>query len=134
MVAADVVHRYIALVFVFIYPLGIPLGVGWQLFRQRDAISNGRGPSEFEMLYKDFKPDCCMWEIYSMLEKATLVGLLGFLFPGAFDRARARSPSSLAFIAHVACLPDCLPDCLPGMVGLLHLCVTIEQVRLSRHR
>jgi len=27
------------------------------------------------------KPDHCLWEIYGMLEKATLVGLLGFLFP-----------------------------------------------------
>ena len=28
------------------------------------------------MLYRDFKPDCCLWEIYGMLQKATLVGLL----------------------------------------------------------
>lgn len=47
-----IVHRYIAFGFVLAYPLGIPLGVGWQLFKQRDAIKKGNGPSEFEMLYK----------------------------------------------------------------------------------
>ena len=45
-------YRVSAWVLVFVYPLGIPLGVGWQLFKQRDAIKKGNGPSEFEMLYK----------------------------------------------------------------------------------
>jgi hypothetical protein len=82
-----IAHSYIALFFVFAYALGIPLLVGWKLFRRRGAIKAGRGPSEFEMLYKDFKPEHCLWEVYGMLEKATLVGLLGFLFPGKILQA-----------------------------------------------
>merc|ERR1712072_1627994 len=42
----------------------------------------GMGPSEFGMLYKDYKRDRPLWEIYGMLEKAVLVGVLGFIFPG----------------------------------------------------
>ena len=82
-----VLHYYIALAFVFLYALGIPVGVGWQLWKQRDAIKNGRGPSEFQMLYRDFKPECCLWEIYGMLQKAILVGVLGFIFPGQIMQA-----------------------------------------------
>eukprot|EP01043_Picozoa_sp_COSAG02_P066227 COSAG02_NODE_10236_length_1989_cov_3.931513_2_plen_263_part_00 len=82
-----VLHYHIALAFVLLYALGIPVGVGWQLWKQRDAIKNGRGPSEFQMLYRDFKPDCCLWEIYGMLQKAILVGVLGFVFPGQIMQA-----------------------------------------------
>ena len=39
------------------------------------------------MLYRDFKPECCLWEIYGMLQKAILVGVLGFIFPGQIMQA-----------------------------------------------
>ena len=99
------VHKWIAAVFVVLYPIGIPVAVGWQLFWGRENIKKGMGPSEFEMLCKvvilsrfaccrfanpksvtisdkDYKRDRPLWEIYGMLEKAVLVGVLGFIFPG----------------------------------------------------
>lgn len=42
---------------------------------------NGSGPAVFESLYRDYKPSCCMWEIYQLLQKVTLIGLLGFVPP-----------------------------------------------------
>eukprot|EP01043_Picozoa_sp_COSAG02_P044631 COSAG02_NODE_4005_length_5922_cov_40.612227_2_plen_733_part_00 len=81
---ADIVINGLPARRVIAFQIGIPLGVGWQLWRQRRAIKAGNGPSEFKMLYRDFKPDCCLWEIYGMLQKAFLVGLLGFIWPGVY--------------------------------------------------
>lgn len=54
------VHYCWAIVFVCLYALGIPLVLGFAIFRQRGAIKQGRGPSELEALYRDYKPPHCM--------------------------------------------------------------------------
>jgi hypothetical protein len=77
-------HFYTALVFSFLYPIGIPAGVGVIIFRHRDDIKRGFGPSQFERLYHDYKPDHCLWEIYQLLQKVILVGFLGFFNRGSF--------------------------------------------------
>ena len=32
----------------------------------------------------DYKPEHCLWEIYQLLQKVTLVGFLGFFSRGSF--------------------------------------------------
>ena len=41
----------------------------------------GSGPAVLQSLYIDYKPSCCMWEIYLLLQKVALIGLLGFVEP-----------------------------------------------------
>jgi hypothetical protein len=81
--AKYVVHAIIAAVAICLYAIGIPLGVGFLIYRQRGAIACGSGPSELESMYKDYKPDSCLWEVYQMLQKVFLVGIIGFVARGS---------------------------------------------------
>ena len=36
-----------------------------------------------ENLYKDYKPECCLWEVYQMFQKVALIGLLTFVDRGS---------------------------------------------------
>ena len=72
------------MVFVILYPVGIPVCVGTIIFKHRKEIKTGFGPSQFERLYQDYKPDHCLWEIYQLLQKVVLVGALQFISPGTF--------------------------------------------------
>ena len=64
-----------------LYPVGMPVSVGVALWRKRHDIAEGSGPTALESLYKDYKPSCCMWEIYLLLQKVALIGMLGFVQP-----------------------------------------------------
>jgi hypothetical protein len=59
----------------------MPLAVGIALWKAKEQIMNGSGPAILESLYKDYKPSCCMWEIYQLLQKVALIGFLGFVSP-----------------------------------------------------
>ena len=53
-------HFWLGVLFVLMYPLGIPLWCGTTIFRQRAAIKDGSGPSALKRLYEDYKPDHCL--------------------------------------------------------------------------
>ena len=46
-------------------------------------ILEHHGPHYLESLYGDYTPECCMWEVYQMIQKVTLVGLLTFIDQGS---------------------------------------------------
>ena len=47
------------------------------------AIQRNEGPHHLENLYKDYKPECCLWEVYQMFQKVALIGLLTFVDRGS---------------------------------------------------
>ena len=51
--------------------------------RSREDIANHEGPHHLEGLYSDYRPDCCLWEVYQMIEKVTLVGIITFIDRGS---------------------------------------------------
>ena len=53
-------HVWLGLLFVLLYPIGIPMSCGIVIFRQRAAIKKGKGPSAFKQLYEDYKPEHCL--------------------------------------------------------------------------
>ena len=66
------IHNILLWGLVVLIPVGIPVGVGLRLWKYRKKILEGKGPHAMENLYKDYKPQCCMWEIYQMLQKCAL--------------------------------------------------------------
>merc|ERR1712166_1305819 len=61
--------------------------MGTVIFLHRVDIKDGAGPSAFKRLYEDYKPDHCLWEIYQLLQKVMLCGLLGFVERGTLTQA-----------------------------------------------
>ena len=54
-------HFWLGILFVLLYPIGIPTLCGTVIFLHRAAIKDGEaGPSAFKRLYQDYKPDHCM--------------------------------------------------------------------------
>lgn len=53
-------HFWLAILFVLMYPLGIPVYVDTVIFGNQTEILNGVGPSAFKRLYQDYKPDHCL--------------------------------------------------------------------------
>ena len=69
------------------WPIGIPTLLLLLLWRHRKAILVHEGPHELESLYIDYKPECYLWEVYQMLQKVTLIGLLTFIERGSILQA-----------------------------------------------
>ena len=67
-------HTVVCSVLIFIIPIGMPLILGLLIWRAKADIMLDQGPHHLENLYKDYKKDCCMWEIYQMLQKLSLIG------------------------------------------------------------
>ena len=68
---------------VVLIPVGIPIFMGVLLWRHREAIATHEGPHHLEGLYSQYRPDCCLWEVYQMLEKVVLVGIITFVDRGS---------------------------------------------------
>jgi hypothetical protein len=76
-------HETMCYTLVFIIPLGIPITLGRTIWKARKDIADHKGPHHLENLYKDYKTDCALWEIYQMVQKVILVGLLTFIQRGS---------------------------------------------------
>ena len=140
-------HFWLGILFVLLYPIGIPTLCGTVIFLHRAAIKDGEaGPSAFKRLYEDYKPDHCLcvatanstichipttlhacccsrlhsrlstlirtctpwnrWEIYQLLQKVMLCGLLGFVERGTLTQASlGLVVSETVLLAFMRCAP-----------------------------
>ena len=95
----------VGLALIFLIPVGIPVTMGgkstsnlllrvpfWAdgllvfpalIWQHREDIANHEGPHHLEGLYSSYRPDCCLWEVYQMLEKVVLVGIITFIDRGS---------------------------------------------------
>ena len=62
-------HEWVCMLLIFLIPLGIPFYFGRALLQAKEDIMRGEGPHHLENLYKEYRPECCMWEIYQLLQK-----------------------------------------------------------------
>eukprot|EP01043_Picozoa_sp_COSAG02_P085721 COSAG02_NODE_23313_length_722_cov_1.494382_1_plen_230_part_10 len=76
-------HTWICALMIFLVPLGIPFYFYREILSARSDILRGQGPHHLENLYKEYRPECCMWEVYQMLQKVMLIGLLTFVARGS---------------------------------------------------
>ena len=93
------VHFCLGVVFVLLYPIGIPMTSGIVLFLNRkDIVAESQtgvgpddegylGPTAIKRLYQDYNPENYMWEVYQLMQKVILCGLLGFAWRGSLTQA-----------------------------------------------
>jgi hypothetical protein len=60
-----------------------PIDLRWQTYVDEPESA----PSALKQLYKDYRPEHCMWEVYQLLQKVILCGLLGFVSRGSLMQA-----------------------------------------------
>eukprot|EP01048_Picozoa_sp_COSAG05_P023451 COSAG05_NODE_5085_length_1268_cov_0.873396_2_plen_125_part_00 len=60
-------HTVFSVLLVMLIPLGIPCYIFYELAKARPAILRNEGPHHLENLYKDYKKECCLWEVYRTL-------------------------------------------------------------------
>ena len=76
-------NRMAGTVFMILIPIGVPVVFGGLIVLHWKDILEHHGPHYLESLYGDYTPECCMWEVYQMIQKVTLVGLLTFIDQGS---------------------------------------------------
>jgi hypothetical protein len=77
------IHMWIGGFLIAAVVLGIPLGLGHQIWKFREEIRAHKGPAHLENLYDSYKPENPLWEVYQMLQKTILIGLLSFVDRGS---------------------------------------------------
>ena len=69
--------------FVFIYPVGVPLVFAWLMFRERDQIHDAVNKKKYGFLFKDYAMAFFFWEIWDLIRKILLSGILIFFNRGS---------------------------------------------------
>ena len=57
-------HYFVSVILVIVIPVGIPCYIFLEVFKARPAILKGEGPHHLENIYKDYKKESCLWEVY----------------------------------------------------------------------
>ena len=73
----------VGIVFVFIYPIGVPFFFGWLMFRERDQIHDAVNKKKYGFLFKDYAAAFFFWEIWDLIRKIALSGILIFFNRGS---------------------------------------------------
>jgi hypothetical protein len=103
----------LAIFLVFCIPFGIPLYFGYFLHKNRESVmANPKYVALVGLrpLFQFYKKDCYMWEVYFMLQKVVLVGLMGFL-----EGSVLQAPGNILITVIVLCalcrkMPSGTPD------------------------
>ena len=92
--------RFVAGVFILVYPVGIPLCFLFLLWRdnqQRTQSEQARGVSSFDFLRRDYKDSFYFFEVIVLLEKLLLTGVLIFIKHGTILQAFAGATIAFVF-------------------------------------
>ncbi len=72
----------VAIVSVAIYPLGIPALFAFQLWKHRKKLDDDAVLARYGFLYEPYQRQAFLWDIWEMLRKLLLTGVIVLIFPG----------------------------------------------------
>eukprot|EP00944_MAST-04C_sp_MAST-4C-sp1_P003556 g3556.t1 len=72
----------VAIVSVAIYPLGIPALFAFQLWKHRKKLDDDAVLARYGFLYEPYQREAFLWDIWEMLRKLLLTGVIVLIFPG----------------------------------------------------
>ena len=67
---------------VLIYPLGTPMFFAWQLWIRREHLDDRHVLNRLGFLYAIYRRETYLWDIWEMIQKLFLTGIIGLIFPG----------------------------------------------------
>ena len=83
---------------ILVYPLGVPLFFFLLMFRERDQIHDAINKMKFGFLFADYKPAFFMFEIFDLIRKLSLSGLMIFFAQGSVTQLLCAMILSLIFL------------------------------------
>jgi hypothetical protein len=96
----------VGLIFVGIYPLGVPALFALLMFKNRKNINDSINIQKYGFIFKDYGPVFFFWEIWDLVRKLTMSGLLIFFDKGSADQlSLAILFSTLALVFHTRMFP-----------------------------
>jgi len=97
---------YVGLIFVAIYPFGVPATFTFLLMKNRKTINDSINIQRYGFIFKDYGPVFFYWEIWDLVRKLTMSGLLIFFDKGSADQLTlAILFSTVALVLHTRCFP-----------------------------
>lgn len=91
---------------VCVYPLGVPGLFLFLLAKNRQTINDSINVQRYGFIFKDYGPVYFFWEIWDLLRKLTMSGLLIFFDKGSADQLSvAILFSTFACVAHARAFP-----------------------------
>jgi len=96
----------VGIIFVMIYPLGVPGLFCILLFKNRETINDSINIQKYGFIFKDYGPVFFWWEIWDLVRKLTMSGLLIFFDKGSADQlSLAILFSTISLVLHTRMFP-----------------------------
>jgi hypothetical protein len=67
---------------VAVYPLGIPAYFAHGLYKRREHLDDRNVLNRFGFLYAIYRRETYLWDVWEMLQKLFLTGIIALVFPG----------------------------------------------------
>ena len=65
-----------------VYTVGIPAYFAWSLFKRRKELDNRHVLNRYGFLYAIYRRNAYLWDVWEMLQKMFLTGVIALIFPG----------------------------------------------------
>ncbi len=77
-------HAYFpyAMTALIVYPLGIPAFFAFKLWSRHDKLQDSNVRARYGFLYEMYRKENYWWDVYEMLQKLFLTGVIVLIFPG----------------------------------------------------
>ncbi len=77
-------HTYFpyAMTALIVYPLGIPAFFAFKLWSRHDKLKDSNVHARYGFLYEMYRDENYWWDVYEMLQKLFLTGVIVLIFPG----------------------------------------------------
>jgi hypothetical protein len=98
--------EFFGFIMVCVYPLGVPGLFLFLLMKNRATINDSINVQRYGFIFKDYGPVYFFWEIWDLMRKLTMSGLLIFFDKGSADQLSiAILFSTLACVVHARAFP-----------------------------
>lgn len=99
-------YYYLGLIFVLVYPVGVPVLFLTLMLKNKATIHDSINIQKYGFIFKDYGPVFFIWEIWELLRKLAMSGLLIFFSKGSADQISiAILFSTIALVLHARAFP-----------------------------
>jgi hypothetical protein len=88
----------LAFLAVIVYPFGMPTLFSFKLWQNRSRLGSPRVSNRYGFLYEQYRPEVYWWDIFELLRKLFLTGIIVLIAPGQVFQVIVVAMANLAFL------------------------------------